>query len=122
MAALILPSAVLAHLKVGVRAAAAPEPVLTTLCAHPALATAPKQARPSLTTSHFGSRLRLAKFDSAWLQKLVTRRSFRRTGLPSGVVSTAATNGVLPGAPRPRLPPERSPPREASSVSTRPLN
>jgi hypothetical protein len=28
---------------------------------------------------------------------------------PSGVVSTAATNGVLPGAPRPRLPPERSP-------------
>ena len=44
------------------------------------------------------------------LRKPVTRRSFKRTGLPSGVVSTAATNGVLPAAPRPRLPPERSPP------------
>ena len=31
--------------------------------------------------------------------------------LPPGVVSTAATNGVLPAAPRPRFPPERSPPR-----------
>ena len=41
----------------------------------------------------------------------VTRRSFSRTGLPSGVVSTAARKGVLPGEPRPRLPPERSPPR-----------
>ena len=29
--------------------------------------------------------------------------------------------GVLPGAPRPRLPPERPPPREASSISTRPV-
>jgi hypothetical protein len=56
-------------------------------------------------------RLRLAKFEREWLQKLATRRSFRRTGLPSGAVSTAATNDVLPGAPRPRLPPERSPPR-----------
>ena len=44
-------------------------------------------------------------------QKLVTRRNFSRTGFPSAVVSTAATNGVLPGAPRPRFPPERSPPR-----------
>ena len=30
----------------------------------------------------------------------------KRMGLPSGVVSTEATIGVLPGAPRPRLPPE----------------
>ena len=44
-------------------------------------------------------------------QKLVTRRNFSRTGSPSAVVSTAATNGVLPGAPRPRFPPWRSPPR-----------
>ena len=42
--------------------------------------------------------------------------------LPSGVVLTAATNGVFPGAPRPRLPPDRSPPRQASSISTRPVN
>src|SRR6185437_10917529 len=111
MAALIFPSAVLTHLKPGVRAAAAPEPVLMTLCAHPAGATAPKHARPSLTTSQVGSRLRLAKIEIECLQKLATRRSFNRTGWPSGVVSTAATNGVLPGAPRPRLPPVRSPPR-----------
>ena len=37
--------------------------------------------------------------------------NFSRTGFPSAVVSTAATNGVLPGAPRPRFPPWRSPPR-----------
>ena len=39
------------------------------------------------------------------------RRNFKRLGLPCGVVSTAATIGVLPGEPRPRLPPFRSPPR-----------
>src|SRR5262245_24305666 len=104
----MLPSAVLTHLNPGVRAAAAPEPVLTTRGTHPASATAPKQAKPSLTTSQVGSRLRLANSEIEWLQKLATRRSFRRTGLPSGVVSTAATNGVLPRAPRPLLPPERS--------------
>ena len=107
----MLPSAVLTHLKAGVRAAAAPDPVLMTAWRHPTSATAAKQARPSLTTSQLGSRLRLAKPEMARPQKLLTRRSFRRTGLPSGVVSTAATKGVLPGEPRPRLPPERSPPR-----------
>src|SRR4051812_15627162 len=111
MAALMLPSAVLTHLKAGVRAAAGPEPVLITWWRPPASVTAAKQARPSLTPSQLGSRLRLAKPEMAWLQKLVTRRSLSRTGLPSGVVSTAATKGVLPAAPRPRLPPERSPPR-----------
>ena len=48
---------------------------------------------------------------SAWPVNPLTRLSLIRTGLPSGVVSTAATNGVLPAAPRPRLPPVRSPPR-----------
>ena len=38
------------------------------------------------------------------------RLNLTRTGLPSAVVSTAATKGVLPALPRPRLPPERSPP------------
>src|ERR1700755_240042 len=103
MAALMLPSAVLAHLNAGVRAAFGPDPVLTTWCAHP--------ASPSLTRAQVGSRLRLAKPEIAVAQKLVTRRSFNRTGFPSAVVSTATTNGVLPGAPRPRLPPARSPPR-----------
>src|SRR4051794_29102079 len=111
MAALILPSAVLTHLKAGVRTAAGPEPVLITRWRQPASVTAAKQARPSLTTSQFGARLRWEKPERAGLQNRVTRRSLRRTGLPSGVVSTAATKGVLPAAPRPRLPPERSPPR-----------
>src|SRR4051795_11149252 len=114
MAALMLPKAVLTHLKAGVRAAAAPEPVLITVCLHLASVTAPKQARPSLTTSLAGAKCRLAKPDTARLAKPGTRCSFNRTGLPSAVVSTAATKGVLPGAPRPRLPPERCPPREAS--------
>lgn len=35
IAALMVPSAVLTHLKVGVRAARAPEPVLITVCWHP---------------------------------------------------------------------------------------
>src|SRR3954447_7412440 len=102
----MFPSAVLTHLKAGVRAARAPEPVLMTVCRHPALVTAAKQGRPSLTTSEVASRLRLAKPSTARRQKLPTRRSFSRTGLPSGVVSTAARKGVLPGEPRPRLPPE----------------
>src|SRR5216683_3240652 len=105
MAALMLPSAVLTHLKVGVRAALGPDPVLMTWCAHPASATLPKHCRPSLTTEQLGSRLRLANPEIDVAQKLATRRNFRRTGFPSGVVSTAAMNGVLPGAPRPLLPP-----------------
>ena len=32
-------------------------------------------------------------------------------GWPSWLVCTAATQGVLPGAPQPRFPPRRSPPR-----------
>src|SRR2546421_6446382 len=111
MAALMLPSAVLTHLKAGVRAAFGPDPVLTTWCAQPASATLAKHLRPSLTTEQFGSRLRLANPAIEAAQKLVIRCSFSRTGFPSAVVSTAATNGVLPGAPRPRFPPERSPPR-----------
>jgi hypothetical protein len=38
----------------------------------------------------------LAKPEIADAQKLVTRRNFSRTGLPSAVVSTAMTNSVLP--------------------------
>src|SRR3954451_4866453 len=111
MAALMLPSAVLTHLNAGVRAAAGPEPVLITWCWHPASVTAAEQAMPSLTTSQVGPRLRLAKFGTAWLQMLVTRRSLMRTGLPAGVVSTVAVKGVLPSAPRPRLPQGHQPTR-----------
>src|SRR3954463_3947650 len=111
MAALILPSAVLTPLKVVMRPAAGPVPVLRAWWLQPASVTLPKHWSPSLTTVQPGSRLRLANAEIDLLQKVVTRRSFKRTGLPSGVVSTAATNGVFPGAPRPRLPPDRSPPR-----------
>ena len=40
------------------------------------------------------------------------------SGRPSELQATAATNGVLPAAPRPRLPPRRSPPQNASSTCT----
>ena len=43
--------------------------------------------------------------------KPLTGASFSLRGRPSGLVETAATKGVLPAAPRPRLPPERTPPR-----------
>ena len=68
------------------------------------------------------SRLVRANASIDRLQKLPTRRSFRRLGLPSVVVSAAATNGVLPGAPRPRLPPVHSPPTYASSMSISPVS
>ena len=45
------------------------------------------------------------------LRKPLTGASFSLRGRPSGLVETAATKGVLPAAPRPRLPPERTPPR-----------
>lgn len=51
-----------------------------------------------------------------------TRRNLMPTGLPSTVVATAAMNGILPADPRPRWPPERLPPRSASSISMRPVS
>src|SRR5216684_6441077 len=107
----MLPRAVLTHLKAGWRTAAGPLPVLTAWWVHPASVTLVKHRSPSLTTVQLGARPRLANADSAWAEKPLTRPSLMPTGLPSAVVSTAATNGVFPAAPRPRLPPERSPPR-----------
>ena len=94
IAALILPRAVLTHLKVDTCAAAGPDPVLMAWWSHSASVTPAKHCSPSLTTVQSGLRLRLAKPAMDALQKLVTRPSCRRTGLPS----TAATNGVLPSA------------------------
>ena len=45
MAALMLPSAVLTHLKAGVRAAFGPDPVVTTWWAQPASATLDTEGR-----------------------------------------------------------------------------
>ena len=111
IAALMLPSTVLTHLKAGLRDAVRPEPVTIGWWAQPTLVTAVKQSSPSLTTVLAGSSDCWAKASTSARRKPLTRRSLTRTGLALGVVSTAAINGVLPGAPRPRLPPERSPPR-----------
>src|SRR3954464_9085118 len=111
MALLMLPRVVLTHLNAGFSAALRPYPVMIGWWTQPALLTPVKQRSPSLTTVLAGSKLRFAKVAIAARRNPVTRRNFKRIGLPSGVVSTAATIGVLPGEPRPRLPPFRSPPR-----------
>src|SRR6516164_7398955 len=98
-------------LKAGFRAVLRPDPVMIGWWTQPALPTPVKQCRPSLTTVLAGWKLRCAKVAISARRKPFTRRNFKRMGLPSGVVSTEATIGVLPGAPRPRLPPLRSPPR-----------
>src|ERR1700745_1926044 len=111
MALLILPRVVLTHLKAGFRAALRPDPVAIGWWMHPALPTPGKQCRPSLTTVLAGWKLRCAKVAISARRKPLTRRNFKRIGLPSGVGLTAATIGVLPSATPPRLPPLRSPPR-----------
>src|SRR4051794_19669531 len=116
----MFPSVVLTHRNGAQLAALLPEPVTIGKCLHPAFSTADQQDRPSLTTLLPGAKSRLAIFSTSRLRKPLTTLSRSRFGLRSAVVSTAATNGVLPAAPRPRLPPGRSPPRWASSTSTRP--
>src|SRR3954465_140187 len=107
----MLPSVVFTR-RNGLRVAARlPEPVTIGRCEHPAFSTAGQQDSPSLTIVLPGSLAALASFSTSRLRKPLTTVSRRRLGLRSAVVSTAATNGVLPAAPRPRLPPERSPPR-----------
>ena len=48
---------------------------------------------------------------SSTLRNPLTTVSFMRCGWPRSLVSTAATKGVFPGAPRPAFPPLRWPPR-----------
>jgi hypothetical protein len=93
------------------RAAGLPEPVAIGRCEQPAFSTAGQQDRPSLTTLLPGAIGHLAILSTSFLRKPLTTLSLSRFGLRSGVVSTAATKGCLPAAPRPRLPPDRSPPR-----------
>src|ERR1700751_1383241 len=111
MALLMLPRVVLTHWKAGFRAALRPDPVMIGWWTQPALPTPVKQCRPSLTTVLAGWKLRRAKVAVSARSKTFTRRNLNRIGLPSVVFPTAATIGVLPGEPRPRLPPLRSPPR-----------
>src|SRR3954467_11525048 len=106
-----LPSRVLAHLKAGVLTVFLPDPVTIGRWQHPASAM-PRKAlscRPARRDADAQPLIETRR-------KLATRLNLTRTGLPSAVVSTAATKGVLPALPRPRLPPERSPPMSASST------
>src|SRR3712207_129619 len=107
----MLPRAVSTHRNGAQLAAFLPTPVAIGKWAQPALSTAGQHDRPSLTTLVPGARSRLAIFSTSFLRKPLTTVSRSRLGLRSAVVSTAATTGVLPAAPRPRLPPWRSPPR-----------
>src|SRR4051794_7979739 len=110
-AVLTLPSVVSTQRNGVQPAARLPEPVTIGRCEHPAFSTAGQQDSPSLTTVLPGSIAALASLSTSRLRKPLTTVSLSRLGLRSAVVSTAATIGVFPAAPRPRLPPERSPPR-----------
>src|SRR3954452_19977342 len=107
----MLPSVVFTHRNGVQPAARLPAPATIGKWAQPAFSTAGQQDRPSLTTFVPGAKSRLASLSTSFLRKPLTTLSRKRLGLRSGVVSTAATTGVLPAAPRPRLPPGRSPPR-----------
>ena len=99
------------HLNGAPLAARLPEPVAIGKCWQPAFSTVGQQDRPSLTTLLPAAKSRSASRSTSFLRKPLTTLSRSRLGLRSAVVSTAATIGVLPAAPRPRLPPGRSPPR-----------
>src|SRR5919199_3089642 len=107
----MLPSVVFTHRNGLQVAARLPEPVAIDRCEQPAFSTAGQQDRPSLTTLLPGSIAALASFPTSRLRKPLTTVRRSRLGFLSAVVSTAATIGVLPAVPRPRLPPGRSPPR-----------
>src|SRR3954453_15161796 len=113
----MLPRQVFTHRNGAQLAARLPEPVAIGKWAQPAFSTAGQQDSPSLTTLLPAAKSRLASLSTSRLRKPLTTLSRSRLGFLSAVVSTAATIGVLPAAPRPRLPPWRSPPREASSTS-----
>src|SRR3954451_15801284 len=107
----MLPRQVLTHRNGVQLAARLPDPVTIGKCSQPAFSTAGQQDRPSLTTLVPGAKSRLAILSTSFLRKPFTTLNRSRFGLLSSVVPTAVTIGVLPAAPRPRLPPGRSPPR-----------
>src|SRR3954466_10235538 len=107
----MLPRQVFTHLNGVQFAALLPAPVAIGRCEQPAFSTAGQQDRPSLTTVVPAARSRLAILSTSFLRKPLTTLSRSRLRRRPGVVSPAARIGVLPAAPRPRLPPWRSPPR-----------
>ena len=107
----MLPSVVLTQLNEGHCAAFFLLPVVIGKCSQPVLVIVFPQDKPSLTTLVPAAKIDWANLVISALRNPLTTYSFKRFGWRSRLVSTAATNGVLPAAPRPRLPPERTPPR-----------
>jgi hypothetical protein len=92
------------------------------LMAAPGLGHAGEALKPSLMTAQLATRHLWATTDTALLDRPLTRRSLKWTGWPSGVVSTAATNGILPPALARRSVPRRNkqrPSRPVRSVAGR---
>src|SRR6056297_2073220 len=81
-----------------------------------------KHGSPSEVTSASALRCCRAQRSTQSLRKPASGVMRRASGRPSALQATAATNGVLPAAPRPRLPPRRSPPQNASSTCTEPVS
>src|SRR5271167_3999938 len=92
MADLMLPSAVLTHLKAGVRTPAAPEPVLITVWVQPAFVTEAKHANPSLTTAQLQA-YRLAVFGG--FDSGHERRLAGRPAAPFPAAALATDIGVI---------------------------
>ena len=107
----MLPSVVFTHLNDAMRAACRPDPVRIAWWLQAASSSALQQPRPSVTTAAPGASQCLAPRAISRLRKPLTGASFSLRGRPSGLVETAATKGLVPAAPRPRLPPQRTPPR-----------
>ena len=96
-------------------------PPTSALWVQPASVTAAKHATPSLRTSQPGSKLAFVQLAMASRVKLPLAATFTCIGWPASFADTAATMGILLGDPRPPTP-ERSPPRQASSSCTSPVN
>jgi hypothetical protein len=83
-------------------AARRPRPVRIAVGAISAAASAVRQRGPSVTTRLAGARCPAASRAISVSRKPLTGSSVIWRGRRAGLVETAATNGVLPAAPRPR--------------------
>ena len=96
--ALMLPGIVFTQRNSGCSTAAFPPPVTIGSCTQPAAVTPLKQVSPSQSTCVPGPRCCCAQAAISVRRKPSTTVSVTRSGCPCSLVSTAATNGVLPGA------------------------
>src|SRR5690242_330316 len=74
------------------------------VCSRPASAAAVQQLSPSVTRRLVEARCSATSFLISFLRKPFTGSSLILRGRRSSLVDTAATNGCLPAAPRPRRP------------------